>query len=376
MSRPDVTPATWLRPRLALFGRRWSSFHICGVTGLFLGTCLAMVLAGQAGLSRAVVAALLAMGVVTFLALTMATKIITGRESLVYYHHEVAILSVSAALLAAFNQPVLPYLDVTALGLGVFLAFGRCGCLLVGCCHGKPHRWGVRYGDQHATEGFPECYVGVRLFPVQALESITVALIVAAGSALVLRGSPAGAALSWYIVSYSTARIWLEELRGDRARPYWLQLSEAQWTSLLLIVSVVVGEWQGRLPFSTWHLVMCGGAAISLVVLASGRTVADAIVHPRHASEIAAIIKSLPQTTQGAVAVQRTSLTVGVSTASLERGDAVLYALSRVDRRLTLSEARALARLIGNLVSRSGGRHELLRGNYGVFHVILHQSPG
>lgn len=367
--------ASWVRPTLTLFGRRWSSFQICGAMGLLVGTSLAMFLATQSGSSRAVVGGLLAMGVLTFLALAMATKIITGRESLVYYHHEVAILSTSAVLLAAFDQPVLPYLDVTALGLGVFLAFGRCGCLMVGCCHGKPHSWGVRYGQQHATEGFPACYVGVRLFPVQALESITVAVIVAVGVVLVLRGDRAGAALSWYIVSYSTARIWLEELRGDRARPYWLRLSEAQWTSLLLIVSVMLAEWQGRLPFSRWHLVICAGAATSLLVIAWSRTIAHAIVHPRHASEIAEIVKS-PSGTGRSVSVHRTSLSIGVSTESLGGGGAMLYSLSRADRRLTLSEAHALARLIVNLVSRSGRRQELLRGNYGVFHVIVHRTPG
>ena len=186
-------------------------------------------------------------------------------------------------------------------------------------------------------------------------------------------GDPAGAALSWYIVSYSAARIWLEELRGDRLRPYWLRLSEAQWTSLLLILTVVLGEWQGRLPYSAWHVVMCGAAALSLIVLALGRTPARALVHPRHASEVAAIVKSAPVPARGAVTVQRTSLSVGVSTQPLDdaRG-AILYSLSRANRHLTPPEARALARLIVNLRSRSGSRQQLLRGRDDVFHLIVH----
>ena len=115
---------------------------------------------------------------------------------------------------------------------------------------------------------------------------------------------------------------------------------------------------------------------MSLVVLASSRTVARAIVHPRHASEIAGIVKAPPTMIRGGVAVQRTSLTVGVSTAPLGSGNRVLYALSRADRRLTAPEARALARLIGYLVCRSGGRQELLCGNHGVFHLIVHQTRG
>jgi prolipoprotein diacylglyceryltransferase len=369
----DRRSQAWLRPRVSILGAQRSSFHVCGVTGLVLGALLAMFLAGRSGLSSAIVCGLLAMGVLTFLALTMATTIVTGTEALVYYHHEVAVLTMSAVLLNGLRQPVLPYLDVTALGLGVFLLCGRVGCLMVGCCHGRPHGWGVRYSRAHADEGFPACYVGATLFPVQALEALAVASIVAAGSSLVLRGYPPGAAVSWYIVSYSTARIWLEELRGDRVRPYWLRLSEAQWTSAILILSVILGEWQGRLPYSAWHVVMLAAAGASLVLLAFGRTPADAIVHPRHASEIAAIVKSPAQARRGAVTVQRTSLRVGVSTQplDLDRG-AVLYSLSRADRALTPPEARALARLIVNLLSRDARRQELRRGHHEVFHLILH----
>jgi hypothetical protein len=362
-----------LRPRLVVRGRSWSSFHVCGVTGLLLGMSLALTLAGHAGLSRAVVVMLLAIGVVTFLVLAMATKIVTGRESLVYYHHEIAILSVSAAWLSLLGLPVLPYLDVTALGLGVFLACGRCGCLLVGCCHGKPYRWGVRYGHEHATEGFPDCYVGARLFPVQALEALVVALIVAAGATAMLLDRPAGTAWSLYVVSYSAARIWLEELRGDGVRPYRLRLSEAQWTSLVLIVAIVVGEWQGRLPAASWHAGVCGAAALSLVWLAVRRKGAHAILHARHAGEIAAIVNG-PPSRQGSIAVHRTSQTVGVSTELLPRQQgAMLYSISRADRCLTWSEARSIARLIVDLTPSSAA--QLVRGGHDVFHLIVrHQE--
>lgn len=365
-----------LRPTLVL-GRSWSSFHICGVTGLLLGTSLALMLAGHAGLSRAIVVMLLASGVVTFLVLAMATKIVTGRESLVYYHHEIAILSVCAGLLAMLRLPVLPYLDVTALGLGVFLACGRCGCLLVGCCHGKPYRWGIRYGDDHAALGFPDCYVGARLFPVQALEALVVALIVSAGATAMLLDWPAGTAWSLYVVSYSAARIWLEELRGDGVRPYWLRLSEAQWTSFVLIVGVVVGEWQGRLPQSSWHAGVCGAAALSMLWLAIRRRGASAILHARHTGEIAAIVNG-PPSRRGSIAVHRTSQAIGVSTESWpdpEQDDAMLYSISRADRCLTWSEARCIARLIVDLAAASSSAAQLVRGGHDVFHLIVRRVP-
>jgi hypothetical protein len=365
------------RTHMRFFDREWRSFQVCGATGLLLATALALALTAHAGLSQAVVAGLVATGLITFLVLAMATKVLTGNETLIYYHHEIAILLCAAAVLSAFGLPVLPYLDLNALWLGVFLSCGRGGCLMVGCCHGRPHHWGVRYSEEHAAEGFPACYVGVRLFPVQALEALVVLSIVAAGAWQFLHDRPAGTVLSTYVVTYSAARIWLEELRGDGARPYWGRFSEAQWTSLLLIAGVLFGEWQGRLPWSGWHFATGLGAAVSMLVLAGTRRADHAVLHPRHASEVADIIKRLAASEGRGVPVGRTSQSIGISTQSLGRlrdAQAVLYSLSRADRRLTPDEARALAGLIMNLAC-ARSRPELRAGRHGVFHLILRDAP-
>jgi hypothetical protein len=367
--------ASWVRPRVTALGTRWSSFQVCGAIGVLLASALAVSLASRAGLSLGVAAGLLAMGAVTFVVLAMATKIITGRESLIYYHHEIAILVSSAAVLSAFGLPVLPYLDLTALWLGVFLTCGRVGCLMVGCCHGRPHHWGVSYSDEHAAAGFPGCYVGVRLFPVQPVESLVVASIVIGGSVLFLQNSAPGTVLSMYVVTYSVARIGLEELRGDCARPYWGRFSEAQWTSLVLIAGIVLAEWQGRLPFSEWHVALAVGGALSMLLLALSGKAEHALVHPHHADEVAAIVKS-PPAARGPVAVRRTSLTIGVSAQRLSGASGaqtVLYSLSRVDRALTRREALTLARLIVNLLARAASPRELLHGRHGVFHLIVRE---
>ena len=69
----------------------------------------------------------------------------TGEERIIYYRHEIAVMVVAALLLWLLRQPLLPYLDVTILGIGMFLTCGRMGCFMVGCCHGRPHDWGVCY---------------------------------------------------------------------------------------------------------------------------------------------------------------------------------------------------------------------------------------
>jgi hypothetical protein len=371
--RPRESSRFRPRPRLTILGRSFSTFHVCGMTGLLVGTAVALTLADRAGLSQAVVVVLLCSGLLTFLALAMVTKIVTGRESLVYYHHEIAILTVAAALLASLQLPVLAYLDVTALGIGVFLAFGRCGCLMVGCCQGKPHKWGIRYGLEHSREGFPDWYVGARLFPVQALEALIVALIVIAGAASIIDRNPAGTAWSLYVVAYSTARIWLEELRGDGVRPYWLRLSEAQWTSLALIAAVVFAEWQGRVPWTAWHAAAFAISAASMLWLAVRRTGVNAILNARHAGEIAAIVNRSPAG-MSSIEVRRTSHAIGVSTQPLPAmggADATLYSLSRAGDRLTTPEAASLARLIVDVAAPADAEHEIVRGGHDVFHLIV-----
>ena len=368
---PQLGFTLTVRPSVVVFGRRFHSVRACGVAGIVLATALAATLIGVAGLSFGVAAGLLASGLATFFVLAMATKLLTGNETLIYYHHEIAILLVTAAVLGAWGRPVLPYLDLTALWLGVFLSCGRGGCLAVGCCHGRPHHWGVRYSEAHAAEGFPAAYVGVRLFPVQALEALIVTAIVVAGAVLFIQGHPAGTVLSTYVVTYSTARIGLEELRGDSVRPYWRGFSEGQWTSLALIAGVLLGEWQGRLPFSAWHGGLGAVAVLAMLWLAAARRRQRGAVHPRHAFELAAILGTLSAAQPG-LSVRRTSQTVGVSTQPLD-AQAVLYSLSRVDREMSANEARAISRLILNLACLRG-RPELRQGGHSVFHLIVRDA--
>jgi hypothetical protein len=140
-----------------------------------------------------------------FLLLVAATKVVAGTEYIVYFHHEVAILASGATLLWALGVPALPYLDITAIAVLVFLGFGRAGCLIVGCCHGRPTPFGVCYGTRHVAAGFPGQLAGVTLAPVQSLESITAFALAGFGAHLALMGAP-GSALEWCLLAYGAAR--------------------------------------------------------------------------------------------------------------------------------------------------------------------------
>jgi hypothetical protein len=228
------------RARLVVLGRPRAAFHVLGVTGLAasLAVCAAVLVAHEEPLWALPVIG--GTGVASFVVLALAVKALTGRESLVYYHHEILVLAACAAVTSAAGLDVAASLDAAALGVGAFLAFGRIGCLNAGCCHGRPARRGVCYGPAHLAEGFASELVGVRLVPVQAVEAAGAATITLAGLACVAAGAAPGVALGVYVAAYGLLRFGLEEWRGDAGRRRLFGFSEAQWTSLVLTAAAAV----------------------------------------------------------------------------------------------------------------------------------------
>ena len=368
------------RPELSLLRRPVCSFHLCGGVGLALAVALGMTLATHLGLSPRVLGVLVTTSFATFVALALVTKVVTGEERLIYYHHEIAILLTSALTLHLLDLPILPYLDVVILGVGLFLACGRVGCLMVGCCHGRPHPWGVTYRAKHAEAGFPQHLVGVRLFPVQALEALFVFATVAAGSLLVWSGRPPGEALAIYVFAYGGARFVFEFVRGDADRPYLLGFSEAQWTSLALMTASVVAAWRGDLPLPR----LAAGATASVVLVMAGvawKRRRDPgrrheLLHARHVSELAIALRD--GVTNGPSAARpvpliETSRGLRISGQRLpgDGGPVDHYCLSSAGRPMRSAAAAAAAGLILSLRPGDGPR-ELVRGAAGVFHLLVH----
>jgi hypothetical protein len=374
-------------PDLNFLGKPRSAFRVCGSLGLLLSAALAWILAGHAGLSSWVIAGIACTAVPTFVALVMATKIVTGEETIVYYHHEIAVLLATGLFLVMIRQPLLPYLDVTIVSLGLFLACGRIGCLLAGCCHGRPHGWGVRYGKEHAAAGFPAYLVGVRLFPVQAAEALWVLFVVAGGVAMLWRGSPPGSALAWYVVAYGLGRFALEFARGDAERPYWRGFSQPQWISLMLTASAASAELRGDLPVHAWHAGAALLLAVGMCVVAAKRRFRHRrrfrLLHPAHIREIAVGRMALlhgggvPSGTR----LFRTSLGVQLSAGEVRRDDSRTrhYSFSFSSEGDEKQAAQILAELMTRLDGAGDthrppgppGRVRLVRGSRGVFHLLI-----
>lgn len=373
-----------VRPDVLVFRRPCSAFQVCGYAGLTLAVLLAMILVIRAGLSAWVMVGIVGAAVLTFLGLVMLTKIITGEETITCYRHQIAVVLVTAGFLRLLHQPILPYLDVTVLGLGLFLAFGRLGCLMVGCCHGRPHGWGVCYRDEHASAGFTRHLVDVRLFPVQLGESLWVGGTVLVGSFFVLRGSQPGEALASCVIAYGLGRFCFEFLRGDPGRLYLWGFSEAHWTSLILMCGVIWAELKGVIPFQSWHATVTAGLVAAMIAVALRRrfrkTAKHQLLHPRHVKEVAEAIEAfhLPQYQMSpgiepkSVDLRCTSLGIRISASRTQSpaGHFQHYALSSKNYGMTEDIGRTLAGLILQL------RHplaasEIVRGRQGVFHLLI-----
>jgi hypothetical protein len=303
------------------------------------------------------------LAVATFLVLALVTKIALGREALIYYHHEIAVLAVTALAARALGAPVAAHLDAQALGLGAFLACGRLGCLCAGCCHGRPaRRGGVVYGPAHAG-GVAAHLHAVPLVPVQAIEAAAVCALVIAAA---VSSSRPGAAFAAYVSGYAIIRFLLETQRGDTCRPYRRGLSAAQWTSLATAGLVTLLALAGALPDVSVHLALAAALALAAPLVA--RRPSPGVLDPRHMWELARL---LPAPTAGGE-VRETSL--GVRCSAGVHADVAHYTLSRAGRTLTHEEADALALQI--LARRHDGAAGDLVARGATYHVLVHGGPG
>lgn len=361
----------WCTWRLG--GRALPLFQVCGVAGLLAAVVLTQSLAAATGRSAPGMAALSVLAVLTFLTLAMAVKILVGEERLVYLHHEIAVLAVAALALVATGAPVLPYLDLVVLGVGAFLVLGRVGCLFASCCHGRPHRWGIRYAGAHGASGLDPHLVGARLFPTQPVETAAVLVLVVAGSGAVLGGAPAGTALATYLVGYDVVRFGLEFVRGD-ARPHHAGLSQAQWLTMAITLLVAAAEAVGLLPLTPWHLVAAVALpvwAVAVAVLRGRSAAAYRMGTAAHARELAAVLDELAAAPPGRDVLIRET-TAGLRISRGELPDGLHYALSAEDP-LGRAAACRVARLVVDL-HHPDAEWALARGGVGTFHVLVGPS--
>jgi prolipoprotein diacylglyceryltransferase len=360
--------------------KRIQSFHFFGVVGYLLGSVLGVILSVQLDLQQSLILLMAGIGAATFFLLALAARWITGEETIVYYHHEISIIALCALVLYILNKPVLPYLDITLLGIGIFLGFGRIGCYSVGCCHGRPHKQGVKYGQAHVDAGFTWFYKDIPLLPVQLIESAYVFLTVIAGVILLLRHTVPGTVLIVYTVVYGLMRFILEYFRGDPDRPLWKGVTEAQWTTIVLTIVTYLMSRMGWLPSYNWHwIIMTGMVAAALITMYQfTRYPKHKLFAPPHVMQLAEglnILEELnagPQQIPGKINVYTTRTGFSVScnhciTDEYPRH----YTISLKNKTVMDSiSVHRMAQLIGRLKNHSGP-YDLIEKQNGIYHILF-----
>jgi prolipoprotein diacylglyceryltransferase len=354
---------------------------------LVLGIAINIGLGARLGLPLITSLSISLLGLSLIPVVAMTIKLIRGKEELCFYHHLISVMAVTALVLWLLGKQILPFLDVLILAIGAARAFGFFGCLMAGCCHGRPSRWGVVYGDQY--EGIvASSLIGVRLFPTQILESIATFGIVLVGGVIIFNEHIPGWSVGWFVATYCCARFFFECARWPPNYQFKSGLSQHQWISVVLVLFVVSLEFAGLLPFRFWHaivLLLLLVATAVLVIERRLRSMNEQLTHPEHVRELGAAINlaldriksqnRIPTTSDFAtIPIGSTSLGVQISAGKITRedGDIYHYALS-LQSGLSKASADSLAMAIVRLQSFAGP-FEVLTGNRGVFHVLVHSA--
>ena len=158
------------------------------------------------------------------------------RAAGVFYGGLIAAVGVALWLVRKYELPMWTTADLFAPGIALGHVIGRFGCLLAGCCFGKPSSapWAVTFTDPAAAAnaGTP---LGIPLHPTQLYDAGAELLILTVLLATERKGRPFPGRTFWlYILLYGISRFIVEFFRGDD-RGLIAGVSTSQFVSLVAI---------------------------------------------------------------------------------------------------------------------------------------------
>jgi len=165
----------------------------------------------------------------------------------VFYGGLLAALGVVLVLVRRYKLPLWSTTDLFAPGIALGHIIGRLGCLLAGCCFGKPTSvpWGITFSDPAASlnVGTP---LGVPLHPTQLYDAGAELIIMIILLATEKRGRPFAGRTFWlYILLYGISRFIIEFYRGDD-RGVILGISTSQFVSVITVPLAIAVLWRFR----------------------------------------------------------------------------------------------------------------------------------
>ena len=134
--------------------------------------------------------------------------------------------------------PLWKVADILAPSLALGHGFGRIGCLMTGCCYGRPTDlpWAIHFPLDHWTHG-----VGVH--PTQIYESLLNFALCGGLLLLYRRKKFDGQIFAAYLICYAVLRAFVESFRGDYVKHYIGGLLTPGQTVSVFILVAGVGLW-------------------------------------------------------------------------------------------------------------------------------------
>ncbi|MGM0426525.1 MAG: prolipoprotein diacylglyceryl transferase [Thermodesulfobacteriota bacterium] len=128
--------------------------------------------------------------------------------------------------------------DLWAPGLALGQGIGRIGCLMAGCCYGRPTNgdWGIVFTDPRALAP-----LHVPLHPTQIYASLSGFLLFVILLFIGKKKKFQGQVFVWFLILHSTARLFIERFRGDdRGMLLGSEMTVTQGLTLLILVGAIV----------------------------------------------------------------------------------------------------------------------------------------
>ena len=154
----------------------------------------------------------------------------------VFYGGLIAAVGVAFWLVGRYGLSMWTTADLFAPGIALGHVIGRLGCLLAGCCYGKPTDvpWAITFTNPvaFANVGTP---LNEPLHPTQLYDAGAELLILVVLLVTERRGKPFAGRTFWlYMLLYGISRFIVEFFRGDD-RGMWLGVSTSQLVSLVAV---------------------------------------------------------------------------------------------------------------------------------------------
>jgi phosphatidylglycerol:prolipoprotein diacylglycerol transferase len=160
----------------------------------------------------------------------------------VFYGGLIAAVVVALWYMRRHRMPIWTTTDVFAPGIALGHIVGRLGCLMAGCCFGRPAfvPWAVTFTDP-ASPVAAAGLAGIPLHPTQLYEAAAEAVILVILLAFERRGRPFPGRTFWtYMLLYGVSRFAIEFYRGDARGMVFDVVSTSQFVSLLIVPLAIV----------------------------------------------------------------------------------------------------------------------------------------